>query len=143
MAAVRVSFTWLGVRKTLTADQKAQAAEAFGAEGQYLSAAKKLLDTRHPAFKAVGSVRGRILGLWRAMSLPYPEPGVRLIKRDQIEPFDQRMKDLRQDLDDAVSALDRRYDDLREDARQRLGGLYNPADYAAFIVSCPALATDS
>src|SRR4051794_33572337 len=44
-AAVRVSFTWLGVRKTLSTEQKAQAAESFGAEGQYLSAAKKLLDT--------------------------------------------------------------------------------------------------
>ena len=46
MAAVRVSFTWFGVRKTLTPAQKTQAAETFGAEGQYLSAAKKLLDTR-------------------------------------------------------------------------------------------------
>ena len=30
-AAVRVSFTWLGVRKTLSTEQKAQAAEGFGA----------------------------------------------------------------------------------------------------------------
>ena len=30
-AAVRVSFTWLGVRKTLTPEQKNQAAESFGA----------------------------------------------------------------------------------------------------------------
>jgi hypothetical protein len=43
-AAARVSFAWLGVRKTLTSDQKAQAADTFNAEGQYLSAAKKLLD---------------------------------------------------------------------------------------------------
>ena len=46
MAAARVSFTWLGVRKTLSREQKEQAAESFGAEGQYLSAAKKLLDVR-------------------------------------------------------------------------------------------------
>ena len=32
MAAVRLSFTWLGVRKSLTTAQKAQAAESFGAE---------------------------------------------------------------------------------------------------------------
>ncbi len=43
-AAVRGSFTWFGVRKSLNSEQKAQAAESFGAEGQYLSAAKKLLD---------------------------------------------------------------------------------------------------
>src|SRR5689334_4795401 len=45
MAAVRLSFTWLGVRKTLTPEQKAQAAEPFGAQHSYLSAGKKLLDT--------------------------------------------------------------------------------------------------
>ena len=56
-AAVRVWFTWLGVRKTLTPDQKAQAAVPFGAEGQYLSAAKKLLDTRDPRFRSVTFVR--------------------------------------------------------------------------------------
>ena len=50
MAAVRVMFTWLGSRKTLTQEQKSQAADAFGAERAYLSAGKKLLDTSHPAF---------------------------------------------------------------------------------------------
>ena len=33
MAACRVQFTWLGTRKSLTAEQRAQAAEAFDAEG--------------------------------------------------------------------------------------------------------------
>ena len=51
MAAVRLSFTWFGVRKSLTLEQKARAADAFGAEGELLSAGKKLLDTKHPAFK--------------------------------------------------------------------------------------------
>src|SRR4051812_8757648 len=80
-AAARVSFTWFGVRKGLSADQKAQAAESFGAEGQFLSAAKKLLDTAHPAFQAVTSLRSQIQSYWRQLSLPYPEPGVRLIRQ--------------------------------------------------------------
>ena len=54
---ILVGFTWLGVRKALSTEQKAQAAESFGAEGQFLSAAKKLLDTTHPAFRSVSSVR--------------------------------------------------------------------------------------
>ena len=41
MAAVRLSFVWLGCRKTLSQEQKAQAADTFGAEGDYVSAAKK------------------------------------------------------------------------------------------------------
>ena len=55
-AAVRVSLRWLGVRKTLTPEQKTQAAESFGAEGDFLSARKKLLDTRHPAYKEVTAI---------------------------------------------------------------------------------------
>src|SRR5688572_3440725 len=82
MAAVRLSFVWFGTRKTLTPQQKAQAAEPFGADNQFLSARKKLLDTRHPAFQAVTAVRSRLVGYWRATSLPYPDPGVRLIRQD-------------------------------------------------------------
>ena len=71
-------FTWMGTRKTLTPEQTAQAAETFDAEGQFLSAAKKLLDTKHPAFRAVTAVRGKIESYWQGVSLPFPEPGVRL-----------------------------------------------------------------
>src|SRR4051794_21817434 len=85
MAAVRLSFTWLGTNKTLTAEQRAQAAEAFDAEAQSLSAGKKLLDVRHPAFRAVTAIRGKIGSYWKGLSLPYPEPGVRLIKQDKVE----------------------------------------------------------
>src|SRR3954462_14657770 len=105
-AAVRVSFTWLGVRKTLTPEQKAEAAESFGAEGQYLSVAKKLLDTRHPAYRAVTAIRGRIVSYWRGVSLPYPEPGLRLIRQDRVESFDRQMKELQRELADAVADLD-------------------------------------
>ena len=131
MAAARVSFTWLGVRKTLTADQRAQAAEPFGAEGQFLSAAKKLLDTAHPAFRAVTAIRNRILSYWRGASLPYPEPGMRLVRRDRIESFNGQMTEFKQQLADAVTELDQQFDELKDAARIRLGGLYNPADYPA------------
>ena len=66
MAAVRVSLKWLGTRKTLTPEQKAQAADTFGAQEHYLSAGKKLLDTSHPAFKGVTSIRSRAVAYWRA-----------------------------------------------------------------------------
>jgi hypothetical protein len=128
-AAVRVSFTWLGVRKTLTAEQRAEAAEPFGAVAQFLSAGKKLIDTSHPAFKAVTAVRGKIIAYTRSMSLPYPEPGVRLIRQDRIEEFAAKMREFQDELAEAVSNLDRHYSELKATARQRLGSLYNPADY--------------
>lgn len=133
MAAVRVMFTWLGIRKTLSPDQKSQAADTFGAERTYLSAGKKLLDTAHPAFKAVTSVRSQIVAYWRAQSLPYPEPGIRLIRQDAISAFTMQLTTLKQDLLDAVGQLDTRYDELKSAARIRLGSLYNPTDYPASL----------
>ena len=141
-AAARVSFTWLGVRKTLTTQQKHEAAEGFGAEGPFLSAGKKLLDTRHPAFRAVTAVRGRAVAYWRGVSLPYPEPGLRLIRQDQVESFDTRMRELVHDLDEAVAGLDGRYAELKRSARQRLGRLFDERDYPASLHGLFALQWD-
>ena len=134
MAAVRVSLSWFGTRKTLTAEQKSQAADTFGAEGAFLSAGKKLLDTKHEKFKTVTAVKGRIISLWKSMSLPYPEPGIRLIRQDLIETFDSKMQSLKQELDEAVEQLDRHYEQLKSAARNRLGSLYNPADYPVSLL---------
>jgi len=128
-AAVRVNFTWFGVRKSLSSEQKAQAAEQFGAEGQYLSAAKKLLDTRHVAFQAVTGIRTQIIGFWKGMSLPYPEPGVRLIRQEEVDRFNTRMTALRDELSAAVANLDEHFEQLKAAARDRLGSLFNSADY--------------
>ena len=129
MAAARVAFCWFGVRKTLTPEQKAQAADTFGAEGQYLSAGNKLLDTRRPAFLAVTNVRHQLVATWQSMSLPYPEPAIRLIRQDKIDEFNRRMTELRQDLDEAVAQLDDHYAELKTAARERLGSQFNPSDY--------------
>jgi hypothetical protein len=129
MAAVRLSFTWFGVRKSLSAEQKSQAADTFGAEGNYLSAGKKLFDTSHPAFRAVTAVRSRAVSLWRGMSMPYPEPGIRLIRQDDVSIFDVQMTSLRTELQEAVMQLDEHFSELKTAARERLGRLYNSADY--------------
>jgi hypothetical protein len=133
MAAVRIAFVWLGVRKSLSTEQKGQAAESFGAERSYLSAGKKLLDTSHPAFRAVTSVRGRIVSFWKGISLPYPEPGIRLIRQDDLGTFTLQLTTLKAELDEAVAALDDKYGELKAAARGRLGALYSAADYPATL----------
>lgn len=129
MAAVKLSITWLGIRKTLSPEQRAQAAEGFGAAGEYLSAGKKLLDTRHPAFRAVTQVRHQVQADWRNATLPYPEPGIRLIRQQGITAFNDRLSALRAELQDAVAVLDDHYAELQSAARQRLGRLFNLSDY--------------
>src|SRR3954463_16830244 len=118
MAAVRVPFPCWGPQKTLTPEQRAQAAEAFDAEGQFLSAGKKLLDVKHPAFRAVTAIRGKIQAYGKGVSLPYPEPGIRLIRQDKVEEFAAQMADFRAELDDAVAHLDRHFGELKHAAAE-------------------------
>ena len=129
MAAMRLSFTWFGVRKTLSAEQKAEAADTFGAEGQFLSAGKKLLDTRDPAYRAVTAVRGQAISYFKGISLPYPEPGLRLVRQKDVGAVNMQLTTVKADLHEAVTTLDNRFDSLKSAARQRLGRLFNPADY--------------
>jgi len=129
MAAMRLSFTWFGTRKTLSPQQKAQAADTFGAEGDFLSAGKKLIDTKHPKFKAVTAVRGRAIAYFKGISLPFPEPGIRLIRQDDLDAVNEQMAALQQELAAAVDELDEHYHELKRAARQRLGSLYCEADY--------------
>ena len=129
MAACRVLFTWFGARKALSREQRAQAAAHFAADAPFLSAGKKLLDTAHPSWRAVVSARGAIVDAWRSMSLPFPEPGTRLIRRDRVEAFDAMMAGRRDELAEAVRELDRHYAELKADAAARLGDLFSAEDY--------------
>jgi len=129
MAAARVSVRWFGIRRSLSAEQKSEAAEPFGAEAKFLSAGKKLLDNTAPSFKAVTAVRGKVIAFWKSLSLPYPEPGIRLIRQDRIDDFAAKMREFQEELAEAVENLVRDYSDLKATARRQLGSLFNSADY--------------
>ena len=134
MCATRVSFEWFGTRKSLTRDQKAQAAESFGAEGAFLSAGKKLLDTGHPRFRAVSAVRNQVRKYWTSVSLPFPEPGIRLLRQDALNAFQEQMHRFTEELAEAVAELDEQYLSMKSAARERLGSLFNDEDYPATLV---------
>src|SRR6266478_1461555 len=78
-AAVRVHFTWWGVHRTLTAQQKEEVGDAYGADARFLTAGKKIVDVRHEAFRRLTSIRTRCGNYWKGLTLPYVEPGIRLI----------------------------------------------------------------
>src|SRR3954463_3549982 len=108
-AAVRVHFTWWGVHKTLTAQQKEEVGLAYAADSRFLTAGKKILDVRHEAFRRLTSIRGRAVNYWRGLTLPYTEPGVRLIRQSDIEAFVHTMEGLRDELTEAEAELNRGY----------------------------------
>jgi len=131
--AVRLKIRWMGVRKTLSQDQTRLAAGTFDADIKSVSASKKLFDTGHPAFRAATAVKTKAVEYWKGHTLPYIEPGVRLLRRSDVPAFDVHMTSVRSELTDAVRELERHYGELVDQARERLGNLFDPSDYAASL----------
>jgi len=127
--AVRLKIRWLGVRKTLSQDQTKLAAGTFDADIKSVSASKKLFDTSHPAFRAATAVKTQAVDYWKGHTLPYIEPGVRLIRRNDVAMFDVHMTSVRAELSEAVEELQRHYGELIDQARARLGNLFDLSDY--------------
>jgi hypothetical protein len=129
MAAVKLAFTWLGVRKTLAPEQRTTAARAFHADRELLSASKLILDTKNPAYRAVAAVRSEASGYWRTVTLPFPESGIRLLPQNSLALFANTMAGYREKLQEAVRELAAQYDTMKSEAERRLGSLFNPDDY--------------
>lgn len=140
--ACRLRLEKLGTRKALTVEQRREAAEPFGADHKSLSASKKLLDTRDPAFKAVRQPIGRARSHWHAMTTPYPEPGIRLIRKDAVELFNTLMAGCAKELTEACAQLQAKYPELKTRAAVSLAELFNDGDYPTRIDDSFALAWD-
>lgn len=130
-AAVRVTFTWFGVRRTLTTQQKEEVCDAYGADARLMVTGKKIIDVRHEAYRHLTSIRSRINGYWRSVTLPFVEPGLRLIKQADIGSFVGSMEGYRQELTLAERDMNAVYEQMKTDARRRLGRLYDAHDYPA------------
>ena len=133
MAAVRLAFTWLGVRKTLAPEQRTTAARAFHADRELLSASKLILDTRNPSYRAVAAVRSEASGYWRTVTLPFPEAGIRLLPQNSLGQFASTMETCRECLQEAARELASQYDQIKSEAQRRLGTLFNASDYPSTL----------
>jgi hypothetical protein len=134
-AAVRVSLKWWGTHRALTTEQKEEFRAATVTDTRFLTAGKKLVDTRHEAFRKLTKVKSRLGSYWRGMTLPFTEPGMRLISQSDIESFVHKMEGFREELNEAAANFASVYEQVKADARQRLGRLYNPDDYPTNVQS--------
>ena len=129
MAAVKLAFTWLGVRKTLAPEQRTTAARAFHADRELLTASKLILDTKNPAYRAVAAVRSEASSYWRTVTLPFPEAGIRLLPQSSLSTFASTMQTYRERLQETARELAAQYDQIKSEAERRLGTLFNASDY--------------
>lgn len=132
-AAVRFRQDKFGVRRALTATQQKTAADTFKAQARAIHATKQLIDTTAPEWRAVTKIISRARSYWSAVTIPYPEDGVRLIRRDRVDEFTNTMTEFAIELDEARKGLREAYTRLRNDARTRLGDLFDAEDYPPTI----------
>ena len=128
-AAVRLHVKSFGTTRTLSQGQVAELMDRGNTDTSMLRASKKLLDSCHPTVKLLGRIRSQILATWRGVTLPYTEPGVRLMPRNLIPEFEQRMCFLRDELAAAVAELEGVWPSLLNAAQDRLGDLFDRSDY--------------
>jgi hypothetical protein len=133
MAAVRLAFTWLGVRKPLAPEQRTTAARASHADRELLSASKLILDTKNPAYRAVAAVGSEAYCYWRTVTLPFPEAGIRLLPQNSLGMFATTMQTYRERLQEAARELAAQYDTIKTEAERRLGTLFNASDYPSTL----------
>lgn len=130
VAACRLSFTWFGTKKSLTKEQLKRAAEVFGADDDNLSGSSKIINTKHPAFKVLTSIKGRANADWRFSTMPYVEDGIRLCKRSEMGNIQSRVTGYRGELREAVYDLQiHHYENLLEQAKHDRGELYDRSHY--------------
>jgi hypothetical protein len=127
--ASKLQLKWLGVTRSLTADQMASLVDGSEVDSKMIRASKRLLDSAHPTMKLLANIRNRMLGTWRGLTLPFVEAGTRLIPRQLVGEFEARMSLLKDELASAVDELEQEWPRLKEAAAARLGTLYNPDDY--------------
>lgn len=139
--AVKLHRKKWGINKKLDRQHVEQAADEFNADVSRISASKKLIDSRAKAFRACISTINDAVGYWRDMTVPYPELGVRLMRKDKLAQFEHVLNSLKAQLAENVENLQLAYADIVEEARQKLGDVFNPMDYpnAASLASLFAL----
>ena len=129
----RLSKARWGVSKVLEKDQKELAAFPFGAVAKSISASKKLIDTASKRYRAVTKVFSQVTEYWESHTLPFPEKSLRLLRREQVEEFEQQIASYQSELDGAVALLQREYGELLSKAQQDLGSLFNVSDYPSTL----------
>ncbi|QDU95171.1 hypothetical protein [Lignipirellula cremea] len=131
--AIRLRRSQFGVRRSIKGGVHQSISDSVSADKKFISASKKLLDTRNQKYRAVTAIMSAAASTWKDSTIPYPEDGIRLIRRDAVQAFSDQMTRYQQQLDQALAALDEEYQTLRWDARERLGDLFDPNDYPGSI----------
>ena len=140
--AVRVRITWLRLSCAVDRNTVQAFADTQAAQADSLRATKTIIDRKHPIVKALTATRNEIQAYWHGMSLPYVENGVRLINRDTLAEFTERMNEFKTQLAEQGDALAAEFDSIIATARESLGSMFDANDYPRNVAESISLSWD-
>lgn len=141
----RLSITghWPRGSKGLDAATRAEMAKAAGMDQRAMGANKRLYDSSHPTVKKANALSNAVHNYWTSMTIelaqaychePQLEGGTRLIRRDTIEEFHNRMLSFKSEAATVQAEMNRERDSILESSREMLTSddgktQFNPGDY--------------
>jgi hypothetical protein len=120
---------WFGATKSFDDEATVETASRFGADAEWVSGRNPILDTAHPAYKALSTLKTSIRTYWLDNTMPYVVPGVRLITRERMPVVRAEVAEIAARIPLLVDVLDAARDELINDARNRLGRLFRDFHY--------------
>ena len=142
MCGVSIHMKQWRINKGLTTEQRGTMADAFGAKNQSVSGSKKLINSKNETYRNVGRVFSEAYAFWQYHSMPYPQHGMRLQKKDAISEFRQQFMQFQNRMTIAVDDLERELPSLMEAQKDELGRLWCEADYPRSVSGLYELSFD-
>lgn len=84
---------------------------------------------KSPALRAWHSHASAMRSQHHYWTLPWSNDGARMLPVAHYEQYRKVMSKMKEEAEEIIKDIERDYDDARERAKERLGTLYNPADY--------------
>ena len=129
-----LSFHWWGASRSFERDGILATAETLEADHEMISARNRIIDTRHPAYRALTSLRSSIQHHWKQHTMPYVIPGMRLARREQMPDLTDSLQRLAADAAVLAGKLDLARGEIIAQARSRLGKLFREWHYPESFV---------
>lgn len=128
-----LSISWWGIHRRAGDEASSILAANLGTDPKYLKINKQLINSKNIYYRQLLSIKNKIMIAWKNCTLPYVEPGVRLIGKNQISEFDDTMIELKEEFKIKTQELENNYTSIKEEGKQALKTLYNENDYPIVI----------
>jgi hypothetical protein len=115
-----------------------EVADQKNANKRAVKVLKTVIDTTHPAYKAVKTARGKLYNVFAAETAPWSEDGWYIIKAKGYDRFTEVMREKTDAFDVAVGDFLKVYPELVDQAPDRLGDLFD-ADLFPSVEDCKEL----